>query len=491
MSREQSARQGVTWVFAGNTGNQAISFALGIVLARLLVPADFGMLLTIQVFTGLAGFIVGGGMGQALVRAKSVCKEDYDVVFTLQMMISLLIYLTFFIAAPWIARWYDNPIFVDLLRLSALSFLVRPFVSLSGSLLYRAKRYKARASVGLVTLLSSGSVSIGLAYSGHGVWSLLWGGIASTLTAAVLLMWLARWRPGISFDLRRGREIASYGVLVSVNDFLDYLQGQVSIFILSRTLGLASIGLFNKGHSLAEMPHKFITGSVYQVLFREMAAVQDDLDKCRYLYTRSVVLVSIYATPFYVGLIWLAEPLILAVYGEKWAAAVQPLQILCLAWPFWLLGNLSGAALAARNWLARELPVQVTTLIVMGLAVLAALPYGINGVAWALVGAFFYRDAYLYWLGTRCLQLRLMQSIRALAPACALNVTLALTLFVTDLCFPMVLRQHQFAYLAGMVTTGVLAYGLAFLFFRFEALRTEQNRWRARLGLQDRDRFHE
>ena len=111
------------------------------------------------------------------------------------------------------------------------------------------------------------------------------------------------------------------------------------------------------------MPHSFITGSVYHVLFRAMAAEQDNLDKCRYLFFRSIALVAVYATPFYIGLLWLAEPFIRGVYGEKWVAAAGPLMILAFAWPFWLMDNLSGAVLAAQNWLDRELPVQIATLV--------------------------------------------------------------------------------------------------------------------------------
>ena len=136
-------------------------------------------------------------------------------------------------------------------------------------------------------------------------------------------------------------------MLVTVTGILLHLQRQVSVFILSRTLGPASVGLFNKGESLAKMPHGFITGSVYHVLFRALAAEQDDPDKCRYMFFRSIALVAVYATPFYVGLLWLAEPLIRGVYGANWVEAAAPLYILAFAWPFWLLDNLSGAVLAS------------------------------------------------------------------------------------------------------------------------------------------------
>lgn len=479
-------RHGIAWLFVGNSGKQVLGFLFGIVLARLLAPEDFGVLLTIQVFTGLAGFVAGGGMGQALVRAKEATQQDYDIVFTLQLGIGCLIYAGFFFAAPWFAKWYDTPLYTDLLRVSALSFIFRPLVNLPASMLYRQMRYKAQTIVGITSLLVSSSTSILLAWLGYGVWSLIWGGIAGSIYSAAVLIPLARWRPGFSLEFRRGRDIARYGILVSANDIVGYLRNQVSIFILSRTLGPASVGLFNKGESLARMPHSFITGSVYHVLFRSMAAEQDNLDKCRYLFFRSIALVAVYATPFYVGLLWLAEPLIRGVYGEKWIDAAGPLMILAFAWPFWLVSNLSGAVLAAQNWLGYELKVQVATLVITVLAVVIALPFGIDGVAWAVVGVSAFSGFYMLWLALKCLKARWIEALRALVPAIMLNTILALTLFMLEQLLPPGWLAYDFVNLAIMGIAGAMIYAGSLLYLPISALEAERLRWKYKLRLKTR-----
>lgn len=481
MSLGQSMRHGAAWLFIGNTGRQVLSFLIGIVLARLLAPEDFGTLLTIQVFTGLAGFVAGGGMGQALVRAKDTSKRDYDIVFTLQLIIGCLIYTAFFVAAPWFAKWYDNPIYNDLLRVSALSFIYRPLVNLPSNILYRQMRFKAQSGVGIVSLLVSSSTSISMAFLGYGVWSLVWGGIAGSIFTAVALAPLAKWRPGISLEFRRGRDIARYGILVSANDFIGYLRSQASIFIMSRTLGAASVGLYNKGDSLAKMPHSFITGSVYHVLFRAMAVEQDNLDKCRYLFFRSMALVAVYATPFYISLLWLAEPLIRGVYGEKWIGAAGPLLILAFAWPFWLVNNLSGAVLAARNWLGHELKVQVAILTVTSLGVIIALPYGIDGVAWAIVGAAAFGGLAMHSMALRCLRAGWLDSLRALVPAIQLNAILAGVLYLLERSLPPGWLERDFLHLAVMGLASSLIYAGCLLYLPIPALAAERLRWKSRL----------
>lgn len=483
MSLGQSIRNGVAWLAIGNTGSHVLTFLFGIVLARLLAPADFGTLITIQVFTGLAGFVAGGGMGQALIRSKTVSPQDYDIVFTLQLIIGCLIYAGFFLAAPWFARWYHNPLYTDLLRVSALSFIFRPFVNLPASLLHREMRYKAQTGVRIASLIATSVVSIGLAYAGRGVWSLIFGGIAGAVTNMLLLIPLAGWRPHLSLDIRRGRDIARYGMLVSVTDVLVYLRKQVSAFILSRTLGPASVGLYNKGESLARMPNAFIAGSVYQVLFRAMAAEQDNLDKCRYLFFRSIALVAVYATPLYIGFLWLAEPLVRGVYGEKWVESAAPLFILALAWPFWLMDNLSGAVLAAQNWLDREVLAQSSTLVVTALAVLIGLSYGVEGVAYAIVASSGFSALYIHWLAIRCLKADWSLYVRAWVPAAILNGILACLMFALEHTLPNSIRNNDLAYIFIMGTVGGLVYTVCFLYLPIASLRTEQQRWKIKLRL--------
>lgn len=476
-------RRGALWLFVGNTGSQVLSFAFGIVLARLLAPEDFGMLVTIQVFTGLAGFVAGGGMGQGLVRASEVTRQDYHVVFTLQLAIGSAIYAAFYVAAPWFADWYDTPLYAQLLRVSALSFVIRPFVNLPGSILHRDMRFKAQTIVRLVTLLVSSTVAIGMAWHGYGVWSLIIAGLAGSLCSMVLLVHFSGWRPGLSLDIRRARDVARYGLLVSTNDIVSYLRSQATNFVLGKTLGAAAVGLFNKGESLARMPHALVTGSVYQVLFRALAQEQGNLDKSRYLFFRSLSLVAVYATPFYLGACWFAEPLVAVLYGPRWAQSALPMAILAVAGPFLTIANLSGAVLAARNWLDRELVVQIILLILVFLATLAGLPYGLAGISIALVLVSVYNALHMYLLASRCLNAGWGPLFAALQPAALLNAILIAVLSLVHQFTGEIAQESQFIYLVITATMGGLVYALCFLYLPLDALRSEQLRWRTRLRI--------
>ncbi|BAL25877.1 lipopolysaccharide biosynthesis protein [Azoarcus sp. KH32C] len=483
MTLGDSIRRGALWLFVGNTGSQVLTFAFGIVLARLLAPEDFGMLVTIQVFTGLAGFVAGGGMGQGLVRAPEVTQGHIDVVFTLQLAIGCAIYALFYAAAPWFAQWYDMPLYASLLRVSALTFVIRPFVNLPGSILHRDMRFKAQTVVRIATLLVSSAVSIGMAWHGYGVWSLILGGLTGSLCSMALLMHFTRWRPALSLDVARARGVARYGMLVSLNDIVAYLRNQGTNFVLGKTLGPAAVGLFNKGDSLARMPQALVTASVYQVLFRALAQEQDNLDKSRYLFFRSLSLVAVYVTPFYVGAFWLADSLVTVLYGVKWAEAAAPLAMIAIAGPFLTVANLSGAVLAARNWLERELVVQAVLLVMILLATLTALPYGLPGVSIAVLLVSIYNALHMYVLASRCLKASWGALFAALQPAVVLNAILIGMLTAVQHFTGEIAQKSQVIYLMLTATVGGLVYGLCFLYLPIDALRTEQLRWKARLRL--------
>ncbi len=474
----QVLRRGAAWIFTGKASDQVLTFLFGIVLARLLAPEVFGMLLTLQVFTGLAGFAAGGGMGQALVRARKVSQQDYDIVFTLQLLIGIAIYTAFFLSAPLFARWYEQPLYTDLLRLLALNFLYRPFVNVSGSILFRQMRFKARAAANIGALVASSGVSIALAWNGFGVWSLVWGGIVGAATQIAIQMHLTRWRPGLSTAFARGGDLARYGALVSLNNIVNYVHTRVCIVQLSHGLGPASVGLYNKGESLANMPHAFVTNSVYGVLFRALAAERDNLDRCRYLYFRSIALVSVYATPFYVGLLWLAEPLVRGIYGQRWAEAAAPLAILALSWPFMLVGNLSGAVSSAFDRLKQELWVQLASLAVAVVAVALAMRWGISGVAWAIVATTVFRTALIHRLALRALRARWRATLRALVPAVWLNVPLALALVGMDAVLARFALPHDLLHVGAMALAGGVVYASLALLVPIAAIASEQERWR-------------
>jgi O-antigen/teichoic acid export membrane protein len=485
MSLGESIRNGVKWLLAGNVGNQVFQFIFGVVLARLLVPADFGLIVTIQIFTGFVGMISGGGMGQALVRSKDATEHDFNVVFTAQLIIGVFVYLGFFFAAPLMADAFGNTLYTDLVRVSAISFLIRPFVNTRTTWLYREMRFKQSTLIGLISGIIAGSASVTMASIGMGVWSLTLSGILGSFIALLMFDRVTERRPTLIFSIATTKKFGAYGLKVSLNDLASYFTKQASNTIISRVSGPSSVGLFNKGESLAWLPFSTASASVYDAVFRAMAKVQDNPDQTKYLFFRMMSLMTLYTLPLYIGLAWMAEPFMLFVYGEKWLPAADPLRIVSLAGLFICIGHACGAVLAAQNRLGKEVWVHISQGIIVSITCYFGLKaWGIPGAALGVFLGVAYSTPIMYYLATRCFPATLADLGRALAPGLKLNAFLLAALTIIHSLLPAGMREaHPALYIIIAGGGAGLVYATAFLFFPSTSLQVEALRWRKLLRL--------
>ncbi len=477
MDLGQSIRKGVKWLIIGNTGQRFLEFAFGVVMARLLVPADFGLIVTIQAFTGFVGMLTTGGMGQALIRAKTVEMEDFNAVFTLQFGLGLLVYLGFFLAAPGFADFFGEPIYKDLMRVSALTFLLRPFTYMHSSWLNREMDFKTRTLIGMTTLVVTGVSSIVMALLGWGVWSLVLSGLVGGLLRNVLLARATPLKLRPNFDMSIMRRHGSYGSKIVANDVLSHFRREGVKLMLSKLAGPAFLGLFNKADSLHRLPYWTLAQPVAQPLFRAMAKVQDDLDQTKYMYYRVVTLLMVYVLPFFIGLLWVAQPFIDVVYGEKWTAAGKPLAIMSLSGFFYIISRPCGVVLMAQNRLNQEMVAQIGILAFTLAACAYGLNWGLEGASWGFVLSQVFAAFWLYTLVYQTLPTRLIDLGRAILPGSILNSLLAVVLAITDHLSGYLVETKPALYMLLMICSGGLFYLLAFFLLPFSSLQTEVARW--------------
>ena len=479
MSLGAGLRINTLWVLTGDLGVQLVSLGFGVVLARLLVPADFGLLVTVQILTGALGFLAANGTSEALVRAKVLGPRDVRTLFALLLASCTAICAALNLIAPAFAAWFGDPRLEPLLRLSSLGFLLRPFMAVPTALLHRAMRFREVSVLMFAGGLSAGLASTLLAFLGLGAASLALGGLVGALVRTLLSARRAGWVPALGFDPAAARTLGVYGFKLSVNDIIQYARAQTANTLISRQLGAGPVGLYNKGDSLAEMPNDLLSGAAYQTLFRALASLQDDREQCAAVFLRALTLVSFYAMPLYVGLLWVAEPLIVVLYGEPWAAAALPLQVLALAGPLRVIANLARAVAASHNQLGREIRIQLETLALLVCGTAIGLHWGLVGVAVCALPGFIHNAARLAGLANRTLGLGWGRLGRALWPILRLNGIMALVLAATDLALTTAgLAGSRVLYLAAMVGAGGGFYGAVLLLLPPLGLQGESRRWR-------------
>jgi O-antigen/teichoic acid export membrane protein len=478
MTLGQRIRSGVAWLLFGNTGSQVLNFLFGIALARLLVPADFGMIATIQIVTGIVSLVSSGGMSQSLVRARQASEHDFQAIFTIQLGIGVLICAGIFVIAPWFARFFGNPLYVDLLAISALNFLLRPFALIRSAWLNREMNFRGTAAANLTTSLVSQAASVAMAWAGMGVWSLSVGGLVAALTSNVMLYRLVPLRLALRFDRAVARQHAAFGFNMTALDLISHVRTQSINLVMSKLAGPSFLGLFNKAENLARMPNRLITPATGQVVFRALAKVADDVDQSKYIFYRTITLLSVYAFPFLVGLIFIAEPLIVFLYGERWRPAAEPMAIAALGGFFLTTLRPCAVLLEAQNRLRQEMAVVAVTTVFAVAGCYVGLRWGLAGVAWSTVLAHAVGFVLMYSLVVRAIPTRLADLGRALAPALVLNALLAAVLAAVHYLAAPLRTTSPLLYLCAMGAAGGMTYGCAFLFLPIEALQSEAARWR-------------
>ncbi len=477
-------RNGTQWTFAGSLINEVVHFAVSVLLARLLLPEDFGLVATVGVLTGLAGYFAGAGTSQALVRAKQVEQSHINVVFTMQLLIGSLIYLVFVGIAPFFASYFNHSIYQTLLLVSGLSFFIRPFANLPSALLQREMRFRSMVTINVITLLAGSSVSLVMAVTGYGVWSLIIGGMLGSLLRAIMLNIHVKQKYSLAWNKAIIKELGGYGVKVAANSLIEHFRGQSLILILSKLSGPADVGLYNRAASLSIMPMRIVGTSPYQAVFRALAAEQDNLDKSRYIYYRTITLISVYTLPLYVFAWWLAEPGVRFIYGDKWLASAEPLAILALTGVFRCIGNPSGAVIEARNRVATEIKLNIIAWLILIAGLFYGLQWGLVGAAWATVVMTVFFSTSLAVVAGRELNGTLLALAKAIRPALLLNTLLLGIIWLTDVLFLSPYAQSlPGLYVLLMSGIGGFAYLVGFLFLPIESLRTESSKWRNKLRL--------
>ena len=481
MSLGESIRTGTKWLLVGKFGNRFMEFAFGVILARLLVPADFGMIVTIQVFTGFVGMLTSGGMGQSLIRAKTADDNDFTAVFTLQLTLGVLVYAFFFTVAPWIAEYFENPLYADLIRVSTVVFLLRPFAMMRVSWLNRAMDFKNRSLVEIASGLITSVASVAMAFAGLGVWSLTLSGLIGAVAKNVMLARVTSLKLRLNPDIAVIRKHASFGFLITANDFVTYLRTESKHLIISKLAGPAFLGLFNKAESMSRLPNQLMVPATMEPVFRAMSKVQDDLDQSKYMFYRVISLLMVYTLPLYIMLWWVAEPFITVVYGEKWTAAGAPMSILAIAGIFLNVIYPCGVVLAAQNRLKQELLAQTINLPIIIAACYYGLEWGLEGVAWGIVFSHALLAVHFYWLTYHTLPTRLSDLLKAVGPGVMLGTLLFALLALVHAWIGDLKADAPFLYLLAMSLIGGVGYTAAFLLIPFPSLQSEAARWRQKL----------
>ena len=366
-------------------GTQGIQFIVQIVLARLLLPEEYGVIALLTIFIALANVFVQSGFNTALIQKKNADEADFSSVFFLSLFFAVLIYIIFFFAVPVIANFYDEPLLIPVLRVLSLTLFLGAFNSIQNAVVARNMQFKKLFFSSMGAILVSGTIGIYMAYSGFGVWALVGQQLTNQLLVLTILGFTVKWRPRLLFSLERVKSLFSFGWKLLVSSLIDTLYMDLRSLIIGKMYSPAMLGFYNRGQQFPLIIVTNINGSIQSVMLPVLSSQQDNRSRVRDMVRRAIVTSSFIIFPMMVGLAVTAEPLVKILLTDKWLPCVPFLQIFCASYALWPIHT---ANLQAINALGRSdifLRLEIIKKA-MGLFILAVtVYYGVYAIALGLV----------------------------------------------------------------------------------------------------------
>lgn len=340
-SLKEKTVKGTSWSIVDNVANYGITFIIGVILARILSPDEYGLIGIISIFIAVFNIIVDSGFSSALIRKNDADDVDYCTVFYINLIVSIIMSMTLFFCSPLIADFFDRP---ELLRLSQAMSVVVILNALSivqKTILTKRLDFKTQTKVSVISHITSGVIGIIMAYKGYGVWSLVAQQITSRMFNTILLWVYNHWYPKLLFSLQSFKYLFAFSWKLLVAQIINTLWQQMYQVVIGKFYNSNTLGQYTRARQFSDIFSTNLTSVVRRVTFPVLSTLQDDTERMVSAYRRLIKVTMLVDFICMLGLAAIAEPLILVLIGEKWISCVIFLQILCFTFMLYPIESLN------------------------------------------------------------------------------------------------------------------------------------------------------
>jgi len=329
-SLKKQAVSGVAWTSVERFAQQIIQFVIGVAIARVLSPADYGVVGMTAIFFAIANTFIDSGFGSALIQKKNRNEDDYSTCFYFNIIVSVILFGIIYVCSPAIARFYRTPILCDVTRVLSITLIINALSISQTSKLTAEMQFKPMAVITVVSQLATGALGLFMAYTGYGVWALVFQQICGSIVRLVLIEVYLKWIPKWIFSKESFHHMFSFGSKILCSSLINTIYDNIYTLVIGRVFSPKEVGYYNRGNQFAYLPSQTLLSIFMKVAYPLMAEVQDDVDKLRKTYKKFLRVPLFVLWPILFGLMALAKPLILLLLGEKWLPCVPILQVLCI-----------------------------------------------------------------------------------------------------------------------------------------------------------------
>ena len=449
-SLKQKTLSGLLWTFFETFAIQGFGFIQGIVLARLLMPSDYGLIAMTGVFFAVSYALVDTGFTSALIRKKERTDIDYSTVYVTNVVLSFVLCLVLCLCAPFIAEFYNEPQLFPIVCANAVLLFVGSFIAVQGARLSIQLDFKTKSKISVISTVSTGIISIIFALLGFGVWSLILPNFFAVLIKGILYYFYQHWFPGFRFSWQSYKEFFSYGSKLMASSLLNAVYGNVYSLVIGKFYSASSLGYYTKGHGYATLPSATLSGVLNKVTFPVLSKVQDDDARLENAY-RKMIRVSAYVVfPIMILLVVLARPLVLILLTDKWENCVIYLQVLCFAMMWNPIHSLNLNLLFVKGRSELFLRLEIVKKIIGATILCVTIPFGLIAMCCGqVVSSLIFLFVNTYYTG-KLIHVGFVQQIKDLLPTMMYTAIMGLFVWFLSSAMEIQLVQLLVGFLMGI-----------------------------------------
>ncbi|TKC03706.1 lipopolysaccharide biosynthesis protein [Pedobacter frigoris] len=380
MSLRKKTMSGLVWTFVQQFSVQFIGFGITIILARILLPSEFGLIAMLSLFIAIGNSLLESGLASSLIRSSELTQEDYSTVFFFNLGGSIVIYGIVYLLAPYVALFYHQEVLTLILRVYALDFILNAFFGVQNARLTKEMNFKIQMKIQIPSVFIGGLLGVFLALRGYGVWSLVWMGLFQSFLSTVMHWVYSGWLPDFVFSRRCFKRHFHFGYKMTLTGLLEILYKNIYVLIIGKGYSAAQLGFYSRAESVSQLPIGNIAAVINKVTYPMFASIVDDDVKLKMVYKKLMQQVLFWNAPVLILLAVIAEPLFRFLLTDKWLPAAPYFQILCFAGIMYPLHayNLNILKVKGRSDLILKLEFIKKAICVVG--IVCVIPFGIYGL---------------------------------------------------------------------------------------------------------------
>ncbi len=421
--------KGVSWSFLDNMASQGITFLVGLVLARILTPDDYGLIGIITIFIQVFNNIVDSGFSNALIRKSDATDKDYNTVFVSNMIISIILCLTLYLCSSLIANFFERPQLDALLKVMSCIVVINAFAIIQRTLLVKRIDFKAQTKISLISSITSGVVGIGMALKGFGVWSLVAQQISRQLLNTIFLWIYAKWYPRLKFSIQSFKELFGFGWKLLVSSLIDTVWKEIYQVVIGKCYSPATLGQYTQAQQFSSICSSNLTAIIQRVSYPVLSSIQDDKVRLKAGYKRIIKITMLLTFTLMLGMAGSAKSMIRVLVGDQWLTAVPFLQIICFSMMLYPLHSLNLNMLQVQGRSDLFLKLEIIKKCVAVIPILLGI---FINIYWMLIGSVL-TGSFAYYLNAYysgpALDYSIKEQVKDILPSFGVALTMALIVY--------------------------------------------------------------